>query len=71
MKGYARQSNLYKTRYVRSSPMLIAVHASGCDAGAEITGLNLATELNDVNFAVITDHVDVTNANAEHADVDG
>jgi hypothetical protein len=51
--------------------MLIAVHASGCDAGAEIAGLNLATELNDVNFAVITDHVDVTNANAEHADVDG
>ena len=51
--------------------MLIAVHPSGCAAGAKITGLNLATELNDVNFAVIPDHVDVTNVNAEHADVDG
>ena len=51
--------------------MLMAVHPSGCAAGAEITGLNLTTELNEVNFGVITDHVNVTNANAEHADVDG
>lgn len=51
--------------------MLIAVHPSGCATGAEITGFNLATELNDVNFSVITDHVDMTNSNSEHADVDG
>jgi taurine dioxygenase len=38
--------------------MLIAVHPSGCAAGAEITGFNLATELNDVNFAVIQNALD-------------
>lgn len=38
--------------------MLIAVHPSGCAAGAEITGFNLATELNDVNFAFIQNALD-------------
>ena len=38
--------------------MLIAVHPSGCAAGAEITGFNLATELNDANFAVIQNALD-------------
>ena len=38
--------------------MSIAVHTSGCAAGAEITGFNLATELNDVNFAVIQNALD-------------
>ena len=38
--------------------MPIAVHPSGCAAGAEITGFNLATELNDVNFAVIQNALD-------------
>ena len=38
--------------------MLITVHPSGCAAGAEITGFNLANELNDVNFAVIQNALD-------------
>ena len=38
--------------------MPIAVHPTGCAAGAEITGFNLATELNDVNFAVIQNALD-------------
>ena len=38
--------------------MPIAVHPSGRAAGAEITGFNLATDLNDANFAVIQDALD-------------
>ena len=38
--------------------MPITVHPSGCAAGAEITGFNLATELNDVNFAFIQNALD-------------
>ena len=38
--------------------MLITVHPSGCAAGAEITGFNLANELNDANFAVIQNALD-------------
>jgi taurine dioxygenase len=38
--------------------MPIVVHPSGCAAGAEITGFNLANELNDVNFAVIQNALD-------------
>ena len=38
--------------------MPIVVHPTGCAAGAEITGFNLATELNDVNFAVIQNALD-------------
>ena len=38
--------------------MPITVHPSGCAAGAEITGFNLANELNDVNFAVIQNALD-------------
>ena len=38
--------------------MPITVHPSGCAAGAEITGFNLATELNDVNFALIQNALD-------------
>ena len=38
--------------------MLITVHPSGCAAGAEITGFNLANELNDVNFDVIQNALD-------------
>jgi taurine dioxygenase len=38
--------------------MPITVHPSGCAAGAEITGFNLANELNDVNFDVIQNALD-------------
>ena len=38
--------------------MPITVHPSGCAAGAEITGFNLANELNDANFAVIQNALD-------------
>ena len=38
--------------------MPIAVHPSGRAAGAEITGFNLSTDLNDANFAVIQDALD-------------
>jgi taurine dioxygenase len=38
--------------------MPITVHPSGCAAGAEITGFNLANELNDMNFAVIQNALD-------------
>jgi taurine dioxygenase len=38
--------------------MPITVHPSGCAAGAEITGFNLATELNDVNFTFIQNALD-------------
>ena len=38
--------------------MPIAVHPSGRAAGAEITGFNLATDLNDANFAVIQGALD-------------
>ncbi|MBT5107623.1 MAG: TauD/TfdA family dioxygenase [Rhodospirillaceae bacterium] len=38
--------------------MPIAVHPSGRAAGAEITGCNLATDLDDANFAVIQDALD-------------
>ena len=38
--------------------MPITVHPSGCAAGAEITGFNLANELNDTNFAVIQNALD-------------
>ena len=38
--------------------MPIAVHPSGRAAGAEITGFNLSTNLNDANFAVIQDALD-------------
>ena len=38
--------------------MPIAVHPSGRAAGAEITGFNLSTALNDANFAVVQDALD-------------
>ena len=38
--------------------MPIAVQPSGRAAGAEITGFNLSTDLNDANFAVIQDALD-------------
>ena len=38
--------------------MPITVHPSGCAAGAEITGFNLANELNDMNFVVIQNALD-------------
>ena len=39
--------------------MPITVHPSGRAAGAEITGLNLASDLDDANFAIIQDALDL------------